>query len=270
MIFSTKPARLEKVFLTLIFFLTFVYLDGVHAELPGNIISKKDAAPMILVPEGEFTYGMNRVQLHRLLLLLKEPFSDFYESEFDEKRTSLRSFYMDKFEVTNARYRRFLEETGHRIPSYQKNYIFNQPDLPVVGIGWNDAEEYCSWSGKRLPSEMEWEKAARGTDRRIWPWGDDPDDKRYNGRKMGNRAPVNVGSFSPAGDSPYGIADMAGNVWEMTSSKWPNEQRPAGMVMKGGSFLNTNADVRAMVRWTAEEQRVGATWLGFRCAKDRE
>ncbi len=238
--------------------------SAASADLPARIVAPKDQAEMALIPAGPFTYGMNRAEMKTLVTqTLKEKVVDIYLEEHPKQQKSLKAFYIDKFEVTNEKYARFVKETGHRLPRYGDYPQFNGQRQPVVGVGWADAETYCRWANKRLPTEEEWEKAARGTDGRIWTWGNKPDDMKYNGRKRGYYAPINVGNI-PSGDSPYGVSDMAGNVWEMTSSRWDDQSR----VMKGGSFLNTNADVRASVRWAAADEDKGANWLGFRCAMD--
>ncbi len=222
---------------------------------------------MILIPEGRFVYGMNRDTIRNTLKQIKHSWADIYDNEFPETEMNIGDFYIDKYEVTNKRYGMFVEEKKYRLPKYSNNKVLSGPEQPVVGVGFTDADLYCKWAGKRLPTEKEWEKAARGTDKRIWPWGNDPDDKKYNGRKAGARSPVKVGSI-PAGNSFYDVSDMAGNVWELTSSAWPNDQVSTGKVMKGGSFLNPIGDVRVSVRWAPEDSESGATWLGFRCVMD--
>jgi iron(II)-dependent oxidoreductase len=232
-------------------------------NLPPLVKSTKDDAELILVPAGSFVYGIDQKEVRRLVISLKSPMAEIYTTEVPRTIKSLDSFYIDRYEVTNEQYGRFVRETGHREPRYSRYPQLNGKRQPVVGVGWEDANAYCSWAGERLPSEEEWEKAARGTDGRTWPWGNQPDDSRYNGRKAGNYAPVNVGSF-PSGDSPYGVSDMAGNVWEMTSGTW----KGGAKAMRGGSFLNPIADVRVTVRWAASDENRGANWLGFRCVMD--
>lgn len=227
------------------------------------ITTESDAAEMILVPAGSFIYGADQSEIKALVKRLKSGWDNtIYPSEHRRQSRTLPDFYIDRFEVTNARYNRFVSATKHSPSRYQRYPQLNAPEQPVVGIGWPDAEAYCRWAGKRLPSEDEWEKAARGTDGRIWPWGNEPDAKGFNGKAAEFFAPVAVGSF-PKGDSPYGVADMAGNVWEMTTGEWHGGAR----AMRGGSFLNRLADVRVTVRWAAGDEKTGANWLGFRCAK---
>lgn len=246
----------------------YISFSNVHAEerLPTQVISVTDKAEMVLVPGGQFIFGMDQQEMKKIVTgILKEKIVEFYLSEFSKQQKTLKAFYIDRYEVTNKLYTRFLNETKHRKPKYWDYPQFNSQQQPVVGVGWADAEAYCRWANKRLPTEEEWEKAARGEDGRIWPWGNKPDDTKYNGRKKGFYAPVNVGSF-PTGNSSYGASDMAGNVWEMTSSNWKGKSK----TMKGGSFLNTNADVRVAVRWAAADENDGANWLGFRCVMDIE
>ena len=154
--------------------------------------------------------------------------------ETPEYRAYLSTYRMDRYEVTNARYEAFVKAEGRRIPKHWKTAVSaNKPDQgltyapekadhPVVYVDWYDANAYCHWVGKRLPTEREWEKAARGTDGRIYPWGNRYDVQKANSpqywlvkQQKGDTMPV--GSFEN-GVSPYGLYDMAGNVYEWTHS----------------------------------------------------
>jgi sulfatase modifying factor 1 len=128
----------------------------------------------------------------------------------------LDAFCIDKYEVTNRQYARFLQETGHRKPAFWEDERFNRPEQPVVGVAWEDAVAYAQWAGKRLPTEAEWEKAARGTDGREYPWGNTLTyslECNSAGTQDNHMYTAPVGSF-PADASPYGVMDMAGNAWE--------------------------------------------------------
>jgi formylglycine-generating enzyme len=106
-----------------------------------------------------------------------------------------------------------MQATGRQAPEYWNDVKYNARNQPVVGVTWHDAAAYCQWANKRLPTEAEWEKAARGTDGRIYPWGNQWDKARANTFDGGLRKPTSVGSYE-GGKSPYGAYDMAGNVWE--------------------------------------------------------
>ncbi len=234
-----------------------------NGELPKEIISKKDNSTMELIPAGKFIYGINKAERDSIIKSLNNPLLKIFDYEFPESEKFVHAYYIDKYEITNKQYAQFLKETGHRNPKYWTVRLYNQPDQPVVGIGWDDAEEYAKWAGKRLPSEEEWEKAARGTDGRIWPWGNNSSGDNYNGKSHGSYAPVAVGSF-PAGASPYDLMDMAGNVYEMTTGIWGS----TGKAMRGGSYLNSGAYTRTMFRWAMDDPENGAEYLGFRCVMD--
>ncbi len=177
-------------------------------------ITGKDGAPMVLIPAGPFPMGV------------PEGARDGGRDEYPLHEVYLDPYYIDKYEVTNGRYAEFVKVTGHRIPEHPadtarslwKNGKVSKElvERPVVNVDWFDAEAYCRWAGKRLPTEAEWEKAARGTDQRRFPWGNvEPTHKHlnYNQRWIGERTLMPVGSYE-AGKSPYGVYDMAGNVWE--------------------------------------------------------
>ncbi|HKQ33989.1 MAG TPA: formylglycine-generating enzyme family protein [Nitrospiraceae bacterium] len=229
------------------------------------------AAPddMVLVPAGEFTMGSS-------------------EGDPDEKpahKVLIDAFYMDKYEVTVKQYAVFLQESGGDRPSEWKtmNKTANQ-NRPVMGVDWEEAARYCKWAGKRLPTEAEWEKAARGTDGRIYPWGNDPPTPlhaNYGKKEWDNHeALVPVGKLEN-GKSPYGIYDMGGNVWEWVSDWYDNDyyknspsQNPTGpssggfKVIRGGSWNTSARSLRSADRYFDPPSFRSQYVPGFRCAKN--
>ena len=149
-----------------------------------------------------------------------DPMTDELD-ELPQHKVFLDAYFIDKHEVSNADYTKFVEATGHRNSIFWDNPKFNHPDQPVVGVTWGDVSAYAEWIGKRLLTEAEWEKAARGTDGRIWPWGNefDPtkcnfdDEGKFDGHLDGFATAAPVKSFEQ-GASPYGVLNMAGNVAE--------------------------------------------------------
>jgi formylglycine-generating enzyme required for sulfatase activity len=189
------------------------------------------------------------------------------ENEQPQHRLYLPDYYIGKTPVTNIQYATFVQAINHQQPFYWQG---GQPpadklDHPVVGVSWYDAVAYCQWltenAGRlyRLPTEAEWEKAARGTDGRIYPWGNQWDAKRCN-TIVGGPSPV--GAY-PNGASPYGLLDMAGNVWEWCATKWGKSypyntqedewsaeylQGSGARVLRGGSWNDDQLDARCAYR----------------------
>ena len=172
---------------------------------------------MVLIPAGEFLMGSNPAKDRRA-----------YDNELPQHTLYLPDYCIAKTPVTNAQYAAFVQATAHNLPVHwtRGKPAEGTEDHPVVYVSWLDAVAYCSWLSQvtdkmyGLPSEAEWEKAARGTDGRVYPWGDEPpDEERCNfGDNVKGTTPV--GHYSPHGDSPYGCSDMAGNVWQWTRSLW--------------------------------------------------
>ncbi len=186
------------------------------AEVP-RYISQKDGKELIYVPAGEFLYGDDKEKKH------------------------LPEFWIDKTPVTIAEYNSLIEETQHRIPTINENedwqtIVQEKPEHPVTYVSWDDAKAYAQWAGKRLPTEEEWEKAARGRDGRTYPWGNqEPTSELANyGEQIGNTTPV--GQYSPQGDSPYGLVDCVGNVSEWCED-WCAEIKET-KVLRGGSWIS--------------------------------
>ncbi len=195
-------------------------------------------------------------------------------------KVSLSSFYIDKKEVSNKQYQQFLEATKHRAPNFWGDEDLSKPNLPVIGVTWEEANAYCTWVEKRLPTEAEWEKAARGIDGRIYPWGKEFANGYANsyGKGDGYQFTAPVGSFTK-GASPFGVLNMAGNVWEWCSDWYADDyygkspaQSPQGAahgqwkVIRGGSWEDIAGKLRVSNRY-AMPADYSAYNLGFRCAK---
>jgi formylglycine-generating enzyme required for sulfatase activity len=203
------------------------------------------------------------------------------EDEAPAHEVDVPAFEMDQFEVTNADFAQFVEATGHQTDAEKaglsrtwRDAAEGKDNHPVVYVSWNDAVAYCEWVGKRLPTEAEWEKAARGTEGWIYPWGNDYDASKLNGKDSGLRGTAAVGSFS-AGASPYGAEDMGGNVWEWTADWY--EAYPGSSfqspyyggkyrVLRGGAWFETAEFVRTTTR-NATSDTAANDDLGFRCAR---
>lgn len=169
-------------------------------------------------------------------------------------------FWIDKYEVTNAQFAEFVGETGHRTSRYAGDSRFNGANHPVVGVSFGDAEAYCEWAGKRLPTSEEWQQACTGTDGRIYPWGNQaPDFSSANYAKIVGQTRV-VGGY-PKGASPYGALDMAGNVWEWTASA-----RGTDRATHGGSWINGADNIRCTIRLYSYPDLQYST-IGFRCVR---
>jgi len=235
-------------------------------------VSSKDGSLMILIPKGGFIYGLSREELDKVFRILYGNNSKAWELGFslgkleitDKQNRYLSDYYIDKYDVTNKQYTKFVKETGHRKPSSWDKPEFNHPDQPVTGVGYKDAEAYCQWAGKRLPTEEEWEKAARGTDGRWFPWGNSVQADICNTWKQDNTL-AKVGEFSKCA-SPYGVMDMCGGLWQMVNgiddSVWGK------YIMRGGSWVTAQELSRTTVRWSPGDKENGAKWLGFRCVED--
>jgi formylglycine-generating enzyme required for sulfatase activity len=188
---------------------------------------------------------------------------------------TLSAFYIDRTEVTNAEYKKFVDATGHKAPEgwQGREYPQGQGDLPVTGVSWQDAADFAAWAGKRLPTEAEWEAAARGTDGRIYPWGNQWQIGLAN---IGTSGIVEVGRYKE-GASPVGALDMIGNVWEWTADEFklypgstapmPASIKPGKIfrVIRGGAY-DGNKMHDATYRGFVDASR-GYDKTGFRCAK---
>jgi len=246
------------------------------AEVPVLLHVRFSLEPeMVRIPAGEFLRGSK--ERDKRALASEKPQCQIYLSEY----------WIGKYPVTNAQYAVSVEATGRRPPEHWEGSHppEGKEDHPVMNVSWWDALAYCRWlaevTGKpyRLPSEAQWEKAARGTDGRMYPWGDRWDSHRCNTREMGKGGITPVGAYSPAGDSPYGCADMAGNVLEWVSD-WYREdyyahssasQHPYGpasgavKVLRGGSWSSNRWAARCASRYKGN-RTAASPEAGFRCA----
>jgi formylglycine-generating enzyme required for sulfatase activity len=239
-------------------------------ELKVNSI---DGAEIVLIPAGEFLMGSDQAN---------DPY--FWGAEAPQHAVTLDSFWMYRNEVTQSMYRKCDEENACPAPVTINDPVAKQygnsrfDDYPVVMVTWQAALAYCQWAGGRLPTEAEWEKAARGTDGRLFPWGNDPNaDGLAN---FSSSSPSPVGSY-PVGSSPYGVYDMAGNVLEWVNDffeplyyEYSPLDNPLGpdsgsrRVIRGGAFNHNGINgIRTVARASLRPTDTKIS-VGFRCAMD--
>ena len=235
-----------------------------------------DPVPMVTIPAGEFLMG--------------SPDGQGRVDERPQRAVYLDAFGIDQVEVTNERYMAFVKATGHRTPPnpYGTGPLVSLTGiehLPVVQTTWYDAKAYCTWAKKRLPTEAEWEKAARGTDGRMYPWGNDPPTARHANfdREWEDEQTLHPVGSVPGGDSPYGVKDMAGNVREWVSDWYDaeyyqhapdrNPQGPDknGVVrsIRGGSWHSPPSDITTTARGRGGFA-LQTHGTGFRCLRSLE
>ena len=306
-------------------FLVTATHDAVGAEkkaAPAKEIIGKDGGVMVLIPAGEFLMGSTTTTIEEWSKIddCGPAKQCNLEDEFPQHPVMLDAFLIDKVEVPNAQYMKFVQAAKHRAPADPKGGEDRSRNLwegskvppaaaglPVVNVDWNDAKAYCEWAGKRLPTEAEWEKAARGPDGQVFPWGANWDRARLNSASLwANQDLLSYdawatwwdgkgfdlleaktlagvlkpgGSF-PGGGSPYGVQDMAGNVSEWVADWVGSEfyhaspdRNPKGpdtgekRALRGGSWYNHANGARVALRRDAFPNHRANT-IGFRCAKD--
>ncbi len=221
---------------------------------------------MVFVPAGPFIMGTERGE---------------WNDEAPRHLVELSAYWIDRTEVTNAAYDRCVEARACRPTKFRRHKVLGQAEHPVAGPSWFDAGAYCAFAGKRLPTEAEWEKAARGTDERVYPWGDVWDRKLVNAKGDADGFPESapVGSF-PRNQSPYGALDMAGNVWEWTADFYSQvgyrkseKKDPTGppkgrkRAMRGGSWMYDLPFFHTAHNRSPGRPEVKKRYVGFRCVK---
>jgi sulfatase modifying factor 1 len=232
----------------------------------GQIYVGKDGYPMVSIPAGDFLMGSDN--------------GDPDESPIH--KVYLDAFYIDIYEVTNSQYKKFIDATGHKPPRFWNDPKCNAPDQPVVGVIYQDAMDYCKWAGKRLPTEAEWEKSARGgLVSKEYPWGDEEiANPGLENENPGLSSAVTVGRFDPNG---YGLYDMERNAWEWCADWYGEEyyanspeKNPKGLIsgdkriLRGGSwFSGIYTPQRIAYRYSLEPDQTSYL-IGFRCVQDVE
>lgn len=245
-----------------------VLLSGIMILVFWSTAPAAEPADMVLIPQGEFTMGSKA------------------HSDENPHQVVLDAYAIDTYEVSNADYGAFMNATQHAAPAYWDDPRLNKPEQPVVGVNWYDANAYCAWAGKRLPTEAEWEHAAKGPHDAHFPWGHTIDPTKANyGQHVGKTTPVD--SY-PEGVSAFGVYNMAGNVFEWVSDWYSptyfqvspalNPQGPSSglnyakqgpvKVLKGGSWLAPQTSLHTSHRfWNQPENNSYGVGLGFRCAR---
>lgn len=253
--------------LPMLFLLSLIACQSRIPQAGFTMTVETDHATLVFIPAGEFLMGS------------QESDADADQDEKPQHAVYLDAYWIDRIEVTNDMYRQCVQSGACTEPAHSRRYgVAEYGDHPVLGVSWDQSVMYCAWAGRRLPTEAEWEKAARGTDGRLYPWGNEPpDESRLNFDHVIDDT-ITVGSY-PGGASPYGVLDMAGNVWEWVADGFDEDyytespyENPTGgnsvnrRVLKGGSWSTEAHNVRVSNRFWGFPGRNDTD--GFRCAMD--
>ncbi len=232
---------------------------------------------MVLVPAGEFIMGLSKGDLKWIRQKIGAE-ERFFRNQLPRHKVNVPAFYIDKYEVSNIQYKKFVDAAGRTPPEDWKNgtYPAGKANHPVIYVSWHDADAYAKWAGKRLPSEAEWEKAARGPRSLLYPWGDTFKRNQANTETGGPGQTTPVGKYEK-GKTHYGVYDMSGNVKEWTADFYkdyegnPFKDEFYGLtepkVARGGSFVEANYDCMGSTRFKITPSGSDED-LGFRCVKD--
>ncbi len=249
---------------------------------PTERVNEKDGAAMVWVPAGTFTMGSTEDDINQLLLLRPTLKPAMFADERPRHPVELDGFWIYRYEVTVAQYRAYCAATKREMP---KQPAWSTDTHPVVNVSWNDAVAYATWAGASLPTEAQWEYAARGSDDRRFPWGNAWDEERCNNYSDHNPlgggyhgARATPGGSYPQSASPFGVHDMAGNVWEWcldyydktyyAASPVKNPTGPAAgelRVLRGGSWGSSSATIRSACRHADSPDATYHDDGGFRC-----
>ena len=243
------------------------------------------AAPkgMAYIPAGQFTLGLSPERLAEVVKRFGIPsfmVKTWFSMQMPARRVDLKGFYMDEREVTNAEYKAYVDAAAAKPPVGEawegKEVRAGFQQIPVAGVTLEEAASYAAWAGKRLPTEEEWEKAARGVDGRLFPWGDEFDPKNCVAGISGVRGPEPVGTC-PAGASPYGLQDMIGNVAEWTCSSYvpypgaaesPAVADETLKVVRGAAWDELSKEFCLVTMRKGVDPATRSDKIGFRCVKD--
>jgi formylglycine-generating enzyme required for sulfatase activity len=243
-----------------------------------KVVETDPSVRMVWVPVGEYTLGAEDVFEGANMGSLEESVLKRW-SEYSKPghRVRMSGFWIGKYEVTNEQYRKFLDAEGVREPEEWGYSQFNGPDQPVVGVDWHEARAYCQWLGLDLPTEAQWEAAARGADQRRYPWGDEEPTEAYANFDGVLGRTSSFGQYAKD-EGPFGTFDQAGNVLEWCLDPWSEqayvgregdvnpiaEGQEAVRVVRGGSWNDPARDLRSAFRiWCWVRSR--NDYLGFRC-----
>jgi formylglycine-generating enzyme required for sulfatase activity len=285
----------------------YIYLTHSTAEETTPAAAVEQALPfepqMVLIPAGNFLMGTSESELKEIEKLDQDKnYQEWIRREVPQHEVTLNAYAIGRYSVTNAEFKRFVDDNGYTTqeywteagwkrkesgswtkPRYWEDTKWNDPSQPVVGVSWYEAAAYCKWlaekTGKpyRLPTEAEWEYAARGKEGYRYPWGNQWDKTRCNNKENGADRTTPVGQFSPQGDSSFGVGDMVGQVWEWCSTKYADypyksddgREKSEGddiRVLRGGSWVNNVAYCRGGCRFWYNPGYWSYDW-GFRCAR---
>jgi formylglycine-generating enzyme required for sulfatase activity len=279
-------------------------------EVPAGdrAVSPVDGMTLVCVPAGEFLMGLSPADQQSLFSMCPGCVGDEFQ-DAPQKRVMLSEFWIDQTEVTLGQFSQFVYATGYRTTAETRGEAYlldtasnsvqltsgadwmhpqgspiDMPafrDYPVMQVSWEDARAYCAWAGRRLPTEAEWEKAARGTDGRWFPWGNDMPKASLLNFNLAFTGPVPVGKYS-SGASPYGAQDMAGNLWEWVNDYYeggyydrmplvdpPGPESGSWRVRRGGSWAVLQQSELVLVSPSfrySNSSTVSSDLIGFRCA----